>query len=164
MRLTSRRTGTRKQYFCIAGVPILETNRRSTISLNRIDYCRKNALDFSVTSLITHVVEQVLLITFLDSQISTIHPTTSSRTKASTSCSGQLENGTPYVIYRVIFYCDDFTPSTTLYPEGSAGGCYMLPVGLPPEARRSNSSIWVISLTPPVFLQMKCFTSSSMIS
>lgn len=45
--------------------------------------------------------------------------------------------------------CDDFQETSTMAPQGSAGGCYLLPLSLPPECRRSSSSVRVISLTPP---------------
>ena len=62
---------------------------------------------------------------------------------------GHLANGTPYVVYRILLYCDDFQRSSQHYPRGSAGGCYFLPLSLPPEKRRTISAVRVISLTPP---------------
>ena len=60
---------------------------------------------------------------------------------------GLLPNGTPYVKYPFWMYCDDFRES--FYKTGSAGGCYMLPVGLPREARKGSSAVRVLSLTGP---------------
>lgn len=61
----------------------------------------------------------------------------------------RLLDETPYVVYRIILYCYDFQKSSALYPKGSAGGCYFLHIFLPPEDRRSKSSVRIISLTPP---------------
>lgn len=35
------------------------------------------------------------------------------------------------------------------YPRVSAGGVYLLPLGLPPKLRRTSTSIRAVSLTPP---------------
>ena len=59
----------------------------------------------------------------------------------------KLPNGTPYVNYPFWIYCDDFRESS--YKTGSAGGCYMLPVGVPREARRGSAAVRVLSLTGP---------------
>jgi hypothetical protein len=52
----------------------------------------------------------------------------------SSACKGFLENGDPYAEYRMLLCCDDFK----LHPgkKGSFGGCYMLPLGLPPHGVR----------------------------
>jgi hypothetical protein len=62
-------------------------------------------------------------------------------------CKGFLENGDPYVVYLMLLYCDDFKPH--LGKKGSFGGCYMLPLGLPPANRVGTSAIRVLGLTPP---------------
>jgi hypothetical protein len=46
---------------------------------------------------------------------------------------GFLKNGKPYVVYRMMLYSDEFNPY--LGKKVSYGGCYMLPLGLPPENR-----------------------------
>lgn len=61
---------------------------------------------------------------------------------------GKLPCGTPFYIYRVIMYADDFNGRSTLFPKGSVGGLYMTPCGLHQRSRRSQSSIRVLSLTP----------------
>ena len=61
----------------------------------------------------------------------------------------RLPDGTLYTVYRMLLYCDDFRQSSSNYSKGSAGGCYFLPISLPPEARRSTSAVRIISLTPP---------------
>ena len=65
------------------------------------------------------------------------------------STTGVLESGEKYVLYRVLLYCDDFQPYSSLQPNGSAGGCYLLPIGLPPRNRRKRSSVRLIALTVP---------------
>lgn len=62
---------------------------------------------------------------------------------------GFLYDGTRYVVYRMLLYCDDFRPFSSTYPKGSAGGCYMLPLGLPPGDRNSRASVRILGLTPP---------------
>ena len=74
--------------------------------------------------------------------------------------SGRLMDGTKFVVYRVLLYCDDFSPFSSLYPQGSAGGCYILPLGLPPRSRSTRSSVRIIGLTPPVYQRtMSCSQS-----
>ena len=63
--------------------------------------------------------------------------------------SGRLIDGMKFVVYRVLLYCDEFSPFSSLYPQGSAGGCYMLLLGLPPRSRSTRSSVRIIGLTPP---------------
>lgn len=60
---------------------------------------------------------------------------------------GRLPCGTTYYVYRILLYCDDFQSRSMMFPKGSVGGCYMLPIGASPESRRSNSSVRIISLT-----------------
>ena len=61
---------------------------------------------------------------------------------------GVLTCGTPYYIYRVLLYCDDFKPRSLMFPKGSVGGCYMVPIGLSIQSRRSSYSVRSIGLTP----------------
>lgn len=63
--------------------------------------------------------------------------------------SGILQSGEPYVVYRMLLYCDDFNPRSLLFPRGSVGGCYMIPIGLSLQRRRGLTSIRPIALTPP---------------
>ena len=60
---------------------------------------------------------------------------------------GRLEDGRRYVVYRVLLFCDDF--KQRMGREGSAGGCYMLPIGLPLHLRRGKNAVRVLSLAPP---------------
>ena len=62
---------------------------------------------------------------------------------------GLLRNGLPFVVYRILLFCDDFQQSSQMSKAASAGGCYFLPLSLPVEKRRSSSSVRIISLTPP---------------
>ena len=62
---------------------------------------------------------------------------------------GTLDDGTPYVVYRMLLYSDDFQPLSLKCPQGSAGGFYMLPLGLSPRDRTSRASTRLIGLTPP---------------
>ena len=84
-------------------------------------------------------------------------PTLISRNKSSTdlshsssSCStkGNLEDGTPYYVYHMLLYSDDFVPRSLLFPTGSVGGFYMLPINMSRSRRRKSSSVRTISLTP----------------
>ena len=65
------------------------------------------------------------------------------------SAFGKLRDGTPFLVYRILLYCDNFQKSSAMHPKGSAGGCYFMPLSLPPESRRKKSSTRIISLTPP---------------
>ena len=62
---------------------------------------------------------------------------------------GKLQNGKSYVVYRVLLYCDDFSPYSPISSSGSAGGCYMLPIGLPHTQRTARTATRLIGLTPP---------------
>lgn len=48
-----------------------------------------------------------------------------------------------------MLYCDDFCTRAPLFPGGSVGGCYMLPLDLPTDGKSFVSSIRKISPTPP---------------
>jgi hypothetical protein len=60
---------------------------------------------------------------------------------------GRLSDGRRYLVYRMLLYCDDFQPFTTR--KGSAGGCYMLPLGVPPSHRSGCGAVRILGLTPP---------------
>ena len=62
-------------------------------------------------------------------------------------CTGRLKDGRRYVVYRVLLYCDDFQPHTS--KPVSYGGCYMLPMGIPPDQRACYGAVRCIGLTPP---------------
>ena len=62
-------------------------------------------------------------------------------------CTGYLDDGRRYVIYRVLLYCDDFQPHSST--TSSYGGCYMLPMGIPPAQRAGYGAVRCIGLTPP---------------
>ena len=59
------------------------------------------------------------------------------------------ETGETYYIYRALLYNDDFNPRSALFPRGSVGGFYMIPLNLPLYRRRELSCTRTISLTPP---------------
>ena len=61
---------------------------------------------------------------------------------------GKLENGKPYLVYRFALYGDGFQQHKSLSDNREVGGCYMIPLGLPPEARRSSCATRIISLSP----------------
>lgn len=54
-----------------------------------------------------------------------------------------------YVVYRALLYCDDFQPFSSLLPKGSVGGCYLLPLGIPPNWRTTRTAVHLLGLTPP---------------
>lgn len=60
---------------------------------------------------------------------------------------GYLKDGRKYVVYRALIYTDDFQPFTSR--KGSYGGCYMLPLGLPPDERAGYAAVRCLGLTPP---------------
>lgn len=66
---------------------------------------------------------------------------------ARSSCRGVLKNGKPYLVYRMLLYCDDFKPYVGR--NDSYGGCYMLPLGIPPASRVGAAAVRVLGLTPP---------------
>ncbi|MEM1283340.1 MAG: hypothetical protein AAGG81_07285 [Chlamydiota bacterium] len=61
---------------------------------------------------------------------------------------GSFQSRVKYYIYRFLLYCDDFQARSLMFPKGSLGGCYMIPLGLSLRFRRSNLSVRTISLTP----------------
>ena len=62
---------------------------------------------------------------------------------------GIPQDGTRYIVYRILLYCDDFQPKASFKDTESVGGVYMIPLGLPPAARRSREAVRLIALTPP---------------
>lgn len=62
---------------------------------------------------------------------------------------GKLEDGRTFFVYRTLLYCDDFLPRSALFPKGSVGGCYMIPLSMSLRRRRGLGAIRTISLTPP---------------
>jgi hypothetical protein len=53
--------------------------------------------------------------------------------------SGYLHDGRRYVVYRMLLYCDDSQPYAS--KSGSFGGCYMLPMGVPPSQRSGYGAV-----------------------
>jgi hypothetical protein len=78
----------------------------------------------------------------LTSKCNASHPS-----RSFSRCTGYLEDGRRYVIYRVLLYCDDFQPHSST--TSSYGGCYMLPMGIPPAQRAGYGAVRCIGLTPP---------------
>ena len=66
------------------------------------------------------------------------------------SSMGVLDDAEKYVVYRVLLYADDFETTSDYTGKGSNGGCYMVPLNLPPCDRRRRSAVRVISVTPGV--------------
>ena len=64
------------------------------------------------------------------------------------SRTGFLDDGTPYVLYPIMMYHDDFHTSSLLFGHSSVGGCYILPIGFSNEMRHSSSSARPLSLAP----------------
>jgi hypothetical protein len=62
-------------------------------------------------------------------------------------CTGVLSDGRRYVVYRVLLYCDDFQPHVS--NSNSYGGCYMLPMGIPPNQRSGFGAVRCLGLSPP---------------
>lgn len=63
--------------------------------------------------------------------------------------SGKLEDGSKYMTYPIMLYHDDFNPASLLFPQGSVGGCYFMPINFSNRSRSSVGSARVVSLTPP---------------
>ena len=59
---------------------------------------------------------------------------------------GVLEDGSNYAIMRCLLYTDDFKPHG--FRQASCGGCYILPLGVPPWERRGVNSIRILGVTP----------------
>jgi len=51
-------------------------------------------------------------------------------------------------VYRFLLYSDDFDPHKSAYSQGSVGGVYIMPLGLPSEDKFSTTSVRCISLAP----------------
>lgn len=62
---------------------------------------------------------------------------------------GILDNGSQFIVIRLLLYADDFNPRSQLFPRGSVGGVYMGLASSHIKTRRSQTTIRVISLTPP---------------
>ena len=63
-------------------------------------------------------------------------------------CTGTLSSGQPHYIYRILLYCDDFESRSQMYPHGSLGGAYFIPIGMSLRQRRSNKCVRTVSVTP----------------
>ena len=59
---------------------------------------------------------------------------------------GRLQDGRAFTIMRCLLYTDDFKPYG--YRQSSFGGCYILPVEIPPWERKGVNSIRILGLTP----------------
>jgi hypothetical protein len=63
------------------------------------------------------------------------------------SARGYLQDGRPYLVYRMHPYSEEFEPY--FGKKDSYGCCYMLPLGLPPENRAGAPAVRVLGLAPP---------------
>ena len=59
---------------------------------------------------------------------------------------GTLADGRRFAIMRILLYTDDFQPYG--FRQGSAGGCYILPLGVPVWERSGVNSIRILGVTP----------------
>ena len=59
---------------------------------------------------------------------------------------GVLSDGRRYAIMRCLLYTDDFQPYA--FKQASAGGCYILPLGIPVWKRNGVNSIRILGVTP----------------
>ena len=59
---------------------------------------------------------------------------------------GKLADSRSFAVFRCLLYTDDF--KANLHRPGSHGGCYILPLGIPPWQRNGVHSIRIIGLTP----------------
>ena len=67
--------------------------------------------------------------------------------QGSEQCSfGTLSDGRRYAIMRILLYTDDFQPYG--FRQASAGGCYILPLGIPVWERSGVNSIRILGVTP----------------
>lgn len=62
------------------------------------------------------------------------------------SSSGTLQCGRKYFIYHFLLYNDGFTPNNR---NGSMDGCYIIPLGIPPEQRTPSGALRRLFLCPP---------------
>ena len=61
---------------------------------------------------------------------------------------GFLDDGTPYLIYRLFLYMDGFKEKKSLSDQRSVTGCYMLPAGLRHQSKTSSKSVRTITVAP----------------
>jgi hypothetical protein len=87
---------------------------------------------------------------FVKKRVASVHLHTALNREEKTSyapCTGFLQDGRKYMVYRAMLYTDDFKADVTR--NGSYGGCYLLPIGIRPEERAGYASVRCITLTPP---------------
>jgi len=70
------------------------------------------------------------------------------------SNSGLLPDGTKYYIYRFVLFTDGFETSSSLYKKRSAGGIYIMPMGLPSQYRKAPRFIHTLAVSPPAVSAM----------
>lgn len=74
---------------------------------------------------------------------------------------GRLEDGREFFVYRFLLYNDGFSPFSS--KMGSMDGCYILPLGIPPDSRTSSGAIRRLWLTPPGVSSRDIFSTWSAI-
>ena len=60
---------------------------------------------------------------------------------------GVLADGRLYAVLRFLLYTDDFRAYT--FKQGSCGGCYIMPMSIPPMDHHGVQAIRILGLTPP---------------
>ena len=81
--------------------------------------------------------------TWLSGRDGTPHEAYENRIPSNT---GYMPDGTRYVIYRFALYMDGFKQTKSKRDTRSVGGCYIMPLGLSIDARRSSAAPHVVSL------------------
>ena len=121
--------------------------QRDGVSSFRLIWCRWNANKTRLHTWCTHtVVDSIML---AKRRREPPQSPQSTRGRDMELNHGYLDDGTRFVVYRILLYSDDFNPKKSLHDSQSAGGVYMMPLGLPQLLRRSRQSVRLISLTPP---------------
>lgn len=62
-----------------------------------------------------------------------------------------LKNGTPYYVYRILLYSDEFTAWSHLFSHGSVSGVFLIPLGLYMMGWRTFCVILTLCLSPDGF-------------
>ena len=121
-------------------------NRESIIKLINSDHGHNTTLFSTKVSAVD--ISQQMSVTGLPSFPENFEPSSIRKYSRSASNKGYLQDGTPYLVYRFFLYADGFQQKKSMSDKRSVTGCYILPAGLPHQARTTCTCVCTLTVSP----------------
>ena len=121
-------------------------NRTVITNLITSDQCTISQLFSAEVSAVD--VSQQVSVTGLPSFPKNFEPSSIQKFSRSATNKGYLQDGTPYLVYRFFLYADGFQQKKSISDKRSITGCYILPAGLPHQAKSTCTCVRTLTVSP----------------